>query len=207
MRLSAPEGVSLDYTRDQMQRVEENLQPLRESGEISNIFSISGFGSNTNSGFMVLTLAPWDERERSQDEIVEDINAAAQKVPALRGFAIQSNSLRIRGAGNGLQMAMVGSNHASLTQASLALVDKMEDSGLFDTPRLSDEPTQAQLSVIIDRERASDLGIDIGSLSSAMRALLEGRSVVDVFVDGEALPVKLTSTTRPIDDPTDLENI
>src|SRR3546814_15645606 len=40
-----------------------------------------------------------------------------------------------------------------------------------------------------------------------MRALLEGRSVVDVFVDGEALPVKLTSTTRPIDDPTDLENI
>ena len=207
MRLSAPEGVSLDYTRDQMQRVEENLQPLRESGEISNIFSISGFGSNTNSGFMVLTLAPWGERERTQDEIVQDINAAAQKVPALRGFAIQSNSLRIRGAGNGLQMAMVGSDHASLTQAAIQLVYKMEDSGLFETPRLSNEPTQAQLSVAIDRERASDLGIDITGLSAAMQALLEGRSIVDVFVDGEALPVKLTSNTQPIDDPTDLENI
>ncbi len=207
MRLSAPEGVSLDYTRDQMQRVEENLQPLRESGEIANIFSISGFGSNTNSGFMVLTLAPWGERERTQDEIVQDINAAAQKVPALRGFAIQSNSLRIRGAGNGLQMAMVGSDHASLTQAAIQLVYKMEDSGLFETPRLSNEPTQAQLSVAIDRERASDLGIDITGLSAAMQALLEGRSIVDVFVDGEALPVKLTSNTQPIDDPTDFENI
>lgn len=207
MRLSAPEGVSLDYTRDQMQRVEENLQPLRESGEISNIFSISGFGSNTNSGFMVLTLAPWGERERTQDQIVQDINAAAQTVPALRGFAIQSNSLRIRGAGNGLQMAMVGSDHASLTQAAIQLVYKMEDSGLFETPRLSNEPTQAQLSVAIDRERASDLGIDITGLSAAMQALLEGRSIVDVFVDGEALPVKLTSNTQPIDDPTDLENI
>ncbi|CAD7037475.1 AcrB/AcrD/AcrF family protein [Pseudorhizobium halotolerans] len=207
MRLSAPEGVSLDYTRDQMQRVEENLQPLRESGEIANIFSISGFGSNTNSGFMVLTLAPWGERERTQDEIVQDINAAAQTVPALRGFAIQSNSLRIRGAGNGLQMAMVGSDHASLTQAAIQLVYKMEDSGLFETPRLSNEPTQAQLSVAIDRERASDLGIDITGLSAAMQALLEGRSIVDVFVDGEALPVKLTSNTQPIDDPTDLENI
>ncbi len=207
MRLSAPEGVSLDYTRDQMQRVEENLQPLRDSGEIASIFSISGYGSTTNSGFMVLTLAPWGERERTQDEIVQDINAAAQKVPALRGFAIQSNSLRIRGAGNGLQMAMVGSDHEKLTQASIQLVHKMEDSGLFDTPRLSNEPTQAQLSVVIDRERASDLGIDITGLSAAMQALLEGRSIVDVFIDGEALSVELTSNTQPIDDPTDLENI
>jgi HAE1 family hydrophobic/amphiphilic exporter-1 len=207
MRASAPQGVSLDYTRDQLQRIEENLQPLVDSGEIQNVFSISGFGSNNNSGFMVLTLAPWDERERTQDQIVEDINAAAQRVPALRGFAIQSNSLRIRGAGNGLQMALVGNDYESLTSAALELVRKMEDTQLFDTPRLTNEPTQAQLSVAIDRERASDLGVDITGLSTAMQSLLEGRSIVDVFVGGEALDVKLTSTTRPIDDPTDLENI
>lgn len=207
LRLSAPQGVSLDFTRDQLQRVEENLLPLVDSGEISNVFSISGFGGSTNSGFMVLTLAPWDERERTQDQIVQDINAAAQKVPALRGFAIQSNSLRIRGAGSGLQMAVVGNDYNSLTTAAAEIVRTMEGSDLFDTPRLDNEPTQAQLSVAIDRERASDLGIDITGLSSAMQSLLEGRSIVDVFVDGESFPVRLTSTTRPINDPTDLENI
>lgn len=207
LRVTAPQGVSLDFTRDQMQRIEENLQPLRQSGEITNIFSISGFGSSTNSGFMVLTLAPWDERTRSQDEIASDINAAAQRVPALRGFAMQSNSLKIRGAGNGLQMALVGNDYNVLTSTAQKLVSQMEKSRLFDTPRLTNEPTQAQLSVSIDRERASDLGIDITGLSTAMQALLEGRSVVDVFVGGDALPVKLTSTTRPVDDPTDLENI
>ena len=207
LRVTAPQGVSLDFTRDQMQRIEENLQPLRQSGEITNIFSISGFGSSTNSGFMVLTLAPWDERTRSQDEIASDINAAAQRVPALRGFAMQSNSLKIRGAGNGLQMALVGNDYNVLTSTAQKLVSQMEQSRLFDTPRLTNEPTQAQLSVSIDRERASDLGIDITGLSTAMQALLEGRSVVDVFVGGDALPVKLTSTTRPVDDPTDLENI
>jgi HAE1 family hydrophobic/amphiphilic exporter-1 len=41
----------------------------------------------------------------------------------------------------------------------------------------------------------------------AMQSLLEGRSVVDVFVKGEAYPVLLTSSTRPLDDPTDLENV
>ncbi|MBR0555145.1 efflux RND transporter permease subunit [Ciceribacter sp. L1K23] len=207
MRASAPQGVSLDFTRDQLQRVEENLMPLVDSGEVLNVFSISGFGGSTNSGFMVLTLAPWEDRERTQNEIVQDINAAAQRVPALRGFAIQSNSLRIRGAGNGLQMAVVGSDYDSLTKAAADIVRAMEGADMFETPRLDNEPTQAQLSVSIDRERASDLGIDITGLSSAMQSLLEGRSIVDVFVDGEALPVRLTSTTRPINDPTDLENI
>lgn len=207
MRATAPEGVSLDYTRDKLQQIEERLQPLRDSGEIQNLFSISGQGGSSNSGFMVLTLAPWSERERTQAEIVKDIDRAAASVPALRAFTIQQNSLRIRGAGNGLQMALVGSNHEELTQSAIKLVDALRDSGLFETPRLNNEPNQAQISVTVDRERASDLGIDIRNLGTSLQSLLEGREIVDVFVDGEAIPVKLTSTTRPVDDPTDMENI
>ena len=48
MRVTGPPGVSLDYMRQQVMRVEQHLQPLIESGEIRNLFSISGQGS-TNS--------------------------------------------------------------------------------------------------------------------------------------------------------------
>ncbi|MBA4776049.1 MAG: efflux RND transporter permease subunit [Rhizobiales bacterium] len=207
MRVTAPQGVSLEYTRDQLQRIEENLQPLRDSGEIRNIYSITGMNGSSNTGFMVLTLAPWADRERTQNQIAADVTSAANRVPALRGNAMQPNSLRIRGAGNGLQMAMVGSNYAALTEATQKLLLSMEESGLFVTPRFDNEPNQAQISVSIDRERASDLGIDITGLSRAMQSLLEGRSIVDVFVDGDAIPVRLLSSTRPINDPTDLENV
>ncbi|MBY3156985.1 efflux RND transporter permease subunit [Rhizobium leguminosarum] len=207
MRLTTPQGSSLEYTRDKMQLVEEYLQPLVDRGDIRNIFSISGQGGSLNSGFMVLTLAPWGERDRTQTEIVGDINQAASRVPALRGNAISSNSLRIRGAGSGLQLALIGNDHEALTAAAAKLVQSLEATGQYDTPRLTNEPSQAQVSVAIDRERASDLGIDITGLSTAIQSLLEGRSVVDVFVDGESYPVLLTSTTRPIDDPTDLENV
>ncbi|MGO8148825.1 efflux RND transporter permease subunit [Rhizobium leguminosarum] len=207
MRLTTPQGSSLEYTRDKMQLVEEYLQPLVDSGDIRNIFSISGQGGSLNSGFMVLTLAPWGERDRTQTEIIRDINQAASRVPALRGNAISSNSLRIRGAGSGLQMALIGNDHEALTAAAAKLVQALEATGRYNTPRLTNEPSQAQVSVTIDRERASDLGIDITGLSTAIQSLLEGRSVVDVFVDGESYPVLLTSTTRPIDDPTDLENV
>lgn len=207
VRVTAPQGVSLDFMRDQMQRIEENLEPLRKSGEIANLFSISGFGSSKNSGFMVLTLAPWEERSRSQDEIAADVNAAAARVPAVRAFAMQPNSLRIRGGGSGLQFALVGADHQTLTSAASRLVAAMEESGRFDGPRLTNDISQAQLSVTVDRERAAELGIDFTGLSQALQSLLDGRSIGDVFVDGEAYPVKLTSTTRPIDDPTDLENV
>lgn len=207
MRVTAPQGVSLEYTRDQLQRIEENLQPLRDSGEIRNIYSITGMNGSSNTGFMVLTLAPWADRERAQNQIAADVTSAANRVPALRGNAMQPNSLRIRGAGSGLQMAMVGSNYPALTEATQKLLLSMEESGLFDTPRFDNEPNQAQISVSIDRERASDLGIDITGLSRAMQSLLEGRSIVDVFVDGDAIPVRLLSSTRPINDPTDLENV
>lgn len=207
MRVTAPQGAGLEYTRDQLQRVEEGLQPLRDSGEIRNIYSITGMNGSSNTGFMVITLAPWGERERTQNQIAQDVNAVAQKVPGLRATAQQPNSLRIRGAGNGLSMAMVGSNYQSLTEATQKLLLAMDQTGMFDTPRFNNEPNQAQLSVSIDRERASDLGIDITGLARAMQSLLEGRSIVDVFVDGDAIPVRLLSSTRPINDPTDLENI
>lgn len=207
MRVSAPQGVSLDYMQDQMRRIEEVLTPLRDGGEVTNLFSISGFGSSKNSGFMVLTLAPWGERDRSQDEIVRDMTRLTQGIPGVNAFAMQPNSLRIRGGGSGLQFALVGSSHEQLTEAAIKLVADLEADGSFDNPRLSNDISQAQLGVSIDRERAADLGIDITGLAQAMQSLLDGRSIGDVFVDGEAYPVKLASTTRPIDDPTDLENI
>ncbi|MFC3076419.1 efflux RND transporter permease subunit [Shinella pollutisoli] len=207
MRVAAPQGVSLDYAQQQMKLVEDKLRPLYDSGEIVNIFSISGQGSSANSGFMVLTLAPWSERERTQQEIVADINAAVRTIPSVNAFAIQPNSLGIRGAGNGLQVALLGNDYTKLGEASAKLQRAIEDDGRFDTVRLNYEANQAQLSVTIDRDRASDLGIDITGLASALQAMLEGTSVVDIYVEGQSYPVILSSTTNPINDPTDLENI
>jgi HAE1 family hydrophobic/amphiphilic exporter-1 len=207
VRIQAPQGVSLEYTQAQMRRVEDGLKPLVDNGEIANVFSVSGQGGSVNTGFMVLTLAPWSDRDRTQQQISADITKITANIPSIRAFPIQPNSLGIRGAGNGLQVALVGNDYAKLGDAASKLVRQMEDSGSFENVRLNYEANQAQLSVTIDRERASDLGIDIVGLSAALQAMLDGNSVLDVYVDGESYPVKLLSTTNPVNDPTDLQNI
>jgi HAE1 family hydrophobic/amphiphilic exporter-1 len=207
LRINAPQGVSLDYTAQQMRRIEELIKPLRDSGEIVSTFQNAGNNGSYNSGFMVMTLAPWDQRERSQQEITADINQLVKQVPAVRVFPIQPNSLGIRGAGNGLQFALVGNDRQALTEAAVKIIDKLRDDPRFQQPRLSVDPTQPQLSVVLDRERASNLGIDISGLADTQQAMLDGNDIGDVYIGDRSYGVKLVSTTNPVNDPTDLENI
>ncbi|WP_269583149.1 efflux RND transporter permease subunit [Roseibium sp. Sym1] len=208
LRISAPQGVSLDYLSQQMRGIEGLLEPYRESGEVTSIFSIAGARGSKNTGFMVMRLAPWEERTRSQQTILAEVNGLVRGVPGVRAFAFQPNSLGIRGAGSGLQFAVAGSNaYADLGDAAEKIIAEMEKDPRFRQVRLSSEATQPQLSVSVDRERASDLGIDINGLGSAMQAMLDGRKIGQVFINDQAYDVKFVSTTNPINDPTDMENI
>lgn len=207
VRVSAPQGVSIDYLASQMREMEALIQPLRDSGEVTGTFSLAGSGGQSNSGFLVMTLAPWNERVRSQQEIMGEINQRLQAVPGVRAFAFQPNSLGIRGAGSGLQFALVGNNYEQLGIAATAIIEELENDPRFTAPRLSTDVTQPQLSIEIDRERASDLGIDISGMAEALQAMLDGREIGEVFIDDRSYAVKLVSTTNPVNDPTDLENI
>lgn len=206
LSVSAPQGVSLEYTTSKMREIEALIEPLRASGEITNVFSITGFGSDSR-GFMVMTLAEWDARDRSQQEIVGQINAALGSVVGVRAFAIQPNSLGIRGAGRGLTFAITGNDYDQLEEVANAMVTRMEENPAFGQVRLEYETTQPQLFIEIDRTRASDLGIEIAGLGDALRAVLEGRSVGNVFVNDTRYDIQLLSTSDPVNDPTDLENV
>jgi HAE1 family hydrophobic/amphiphilic exporter-1 len=207
LRVNAPQGVSLDYLAQQMRGIEEMIQPLRDAGEIASVFAIAGSGGTQNSGFMVLSLAPWDQRSRSQREILTDITDRVEAMPSVRAFAFQPNSLGIRGAGSGLQFAIVGNSYTQLNAAAQATVADLEKDRRFRNARLTQETSQPQLSVRIDRERASDLGISIAGLSETIQAMLDGREIGSVFIEDRSYDVKLISATHPINDPTDLENI
>jgi hydrophobic/amphiphilic exporter-1 (mainly G- bacteria), HAE1 family len=206
LSVTAPQGVSLDYTQSKMREIEELIGPLRESGEITNVFSISGFGAD-NRGFMVFTLAGWDERERGQQEIVGEINGKLRAVIGVRAFAIQPNSLGIRGAGRGLAFAITGDSYDQLADVAERMVDRMREIPGMGQVQLEYEQTQPQLFVQIDRALAADLDVDIAGLGQALQAVLDGRQVASVFIEDTSYEVQMLSTSDPVDDPGDLENI
>ncbi|MBX2880859.1 MAG: efflux RND transporter permease subunit [Granulosicoccus sp.] len=207
LRISAPQGVSLEYTTTQLRKIEALVQPFVSNGEVQNVFSIAGRRGNNSNGFMVLTLKPWEERARSQQEIVSELNRKLGGVPGVRAFAIQPNSLGIRGAGSGLRVALAGDSYDSLSETAQQLKLALEDDQRFGRVSVSYETNQAQLALKIDRERAADLGIPIDGLAATMNSVLDGRKLGDVFIEDRAVAVKVISTTQPINDPTDLSNV
>jgi hydrophobic/amphiphilic exporter-1 (mainly G- bacteria), HAE1 family len=207
VRISAPATVSLDFTRTQMQRVEELVAPLKETGEVESIYSISGFGSSTSSGFMILRLAPWDQRERSQQEIVAEIDRLLVQVPGVRANVFQPNSLGIRGGGQGLRFAVVGDNYGRLSTAADAIKAELEQDEKWGRVSVSYETTQPQVTLTVDRERAGALGIDINGLGTTMQAMIDGSDVGTIFINDQSFSVRMTSTSSPVNDPGDLESI
>lgn len=206
MSLQAPQGVALDYTASRMQQVEDRLAPLRASGEVTSIFAVAGQGAE-NRGFMVLSLADWSARSRTQQEIAAEIGRLIAPVIGLRATTIQPNSLGIRGAGQGLSFALVGTDFAVLADTARALRDRMQDDGAFGQVRVAYDLTQPQLLLEIDRARAADIGVDLSALGPTLQAVLDGRTVGEVFQNGKSYDVRLLSRSDPINDPGDMERI
>ncbi len=207
LSVQTPQGASLDYTDSKMREIEDLVAPLRASGEVTNIFSIGGQGGSGNRGFMVVSLANWAERERSQQEIAAELEAGLAGIIGMRSFTIQPNSLGIRGAGQGLSFAIVGNDYGSLAESARLLVERLEENPAFGRVRLGYDTTQPQLFIEVDRDRAADLGVDITGMGEALQAVLDGRTVGTVFLDDDSYDVKLVSTAEPVNDPGDLERI
>ena len=207
IRVSAPPTVSLDFTQTQMQKIEDLMQPLVKSGEVKSIFSVSGFGSSTSSGFITLTLAPWEQRTRSQQQIGADVTQALTQVPGVRATLNQANSLGIRGGGQGLQFAVAGTEYTQLAATAQKIADKMGEDPKFGRVTVNYSATMPELTLSVDRDKAAALGIDINGLTTTMQSMIDGASVGQVFVGDSSYAVRMLSTTEPINDPGDLEGI
>ncbi|WP_332065412.1 efflux RND transporter permease subunit [Bartonella sp. CB189] len=205
--VNGPQGISTQYLNEQVKQIEESLQPLRDAGEVVNSYSIAGMGGASNRAFLILLLSSWEKRSRNQQEIVKDINEKVRKFSSVLVFVAQGNSLGVRGTGQGLQFAVLGDNYEKLQSVAGKLVSALQVDKHFVRPRLTVDATQAQFFIDIDREKASDLGIDVTNLANTLQAMLDGKKVGSIYVDNHSYDVKLISRKNSIHDPADLENI
>lgn len=203
-----PEGVGLSYVERQADRMENILVPLIENGEISSLYTVVGRW-DPNIVFMKAQLAPWNERTRNQQAISAELSPLFRELPGMNVNIFGGNSLNIRGASNGgLSVALLGTDYDSLFEAARALADAIRDDlDSVSRPRLNYEPSQPQLSVQIDRQRAADLDIPLDQLAQTLRVMVAGLRIIDLNADDQSVPVMLEAGTDKVDEPADLVNL
>ncbi|OSP54368.1 efflux RND transporter permease subunit [Pseudoruegeria sp. SK021] len=197
---------TIAYLDTQVALIEDILTPYRDSGEVTAVQSIIGVGGGT-SAFIIVRLPDWDARDRSQAQIVSEISEKLTMVPGVQASARSTNSLNIRGGGQGLQFAVTGNDVQAMTQAAATLVAAMGQDDTFFNPQLSNDSVQAQFEVRVDPDMARVFGLTDAEITKTVGAMIQGTTAATVFSDNIETDVTLVPGGPPIDDPSDLDSI
>ena len=204
---TGPDGVGIEFMDGELDEIEDVLEPYLESGVIRSTFSIVG-RYDPNRVRVTANLADWSERDQSQTEIVEQINPPLQDIPGSRTNARGRGTLSFGGGGEGLEVALTGADYPTIYDSALALARAIDTrSSILSNADISYQPTQPQVSIQIDRQRAADLGVDLDDLSQVLRAMVGGEEIVDLNVGDQAVPIFLTAQATQITSPSDLGNL
>jgi len=205
--IQGPDGTSLDYTDRQVIQVEDILRPYIENGVAQGLYSISG-RYDLNRGSIGMRLIPWEDREISQADIQNEIRDQLAMIPGAQSRVRSGNSLGLRGgSGGGLSIALTGPNYPDIAAAADDFARDLASIEGLSGVRVQYQATQPQLSIGVDRARASDLSVPMSTLSTTLRALIDEDEIAELTINDEAIPVVLQSATGSVRDPVDLMSL
>jgi HAE1 family hydrophobic/amphiphilic exporter-1 len=190
IQLRAPQGTSLAATQSILDHIAREVRDKVPGVEAT--LAIAGFGGqqSPNTGQVTVRLVPPDKRSLSQTEIIARTRRITgqmmkeQKGLFIGASAVSSISSAIGGGRSGsLAFYLSGPDLDKLDEYSKAIVDKVkQDPNIQDADRslvLGNPETR----VIIDRQRADDLGVKAGDIAQALSTMVAG-SKVSTFSEG-----------------------
>ncbi len=210
--MQAPEGASFDYTSEHMRQLERDvLFPMIEEGSVQFVLSRVPFSfaadTSMNTGMVIMVLAPWDERDVSADSVMARVSEGSTRLPGVIAFPLSPSTLGRSSSSRPVQLVIGGSRHEEVGEWQAEVLEAAsqlpELRGLLGSYR----PTQPQLRVEVDRDRAADLGVPVAVVGRTLETML-GSSRITTYEDrGEEYEVVLQAEEAQRASPTDLTNL
>jgi multidrug efflux pump len=210
--VNAPEGASFAYTEAHMNEIETRLMPLAQSGEFQRLLirAPRAFGGGTsevfNTGIGIVVLSHWDTGRRSGWDYMAEVRRRLSDLPGVRAFPVMRQGIA-RSTAKPVQFVIGGASYAQLAAwRDLLLAKIAANPNLIDVDHDYKE-TKPQLQVVIDRDRAGDLGVSIAAISRTLESKLGSRRVTTFIEDGEEYDVLVEGEEEMVRSPSDLANI
>ncbi len=186
MMATAPQPTNLDYLNTYTDQL---LTIFKDFPEYYSSFQINGF-NGVQSGIGGFLLKPWNERSRTQMQLLPEVQARLAQIPGLQIFGF--NLPALPGTGEGLPFEFVintANDYESLLEVAQRVKDRAQASGKFaflDIDLAFDKP---EVVVDIDRAKAAQMGVSMQELGGTLATLL-GESEINRFtLDGRSYKV------------------
>jgi multidrug efflux pump len=174
--VKAPQTSNLDYLE---QATGELYKVFSTVPEKEHVFTINGLGGDVRQAIAGILFKPWEERKRTQKQILESLQPKLGGVANALAIAFPLPSLP-GAAGGGPPVQFVVQTTADYQQLSQVLSEIQAEavkSGLFiftDTDLKFQTP---QVELKIDHDKANRLGISMQDIGGSLATLLGGNYV------------------------------
>ncbi len=178
----AAQDISFDAMANLQQQV---AAEIRRNPHVESVMAFAGAGGPTgalNQGRIFVTLKPRGERPDA-DTIVQELRPKLQNIPGIRAFVQNIPAIRIGGqlTKSVYQYTLQGASTTELYQWAPRVEAKLKTlPGLTDVT--SDlQITQPQISVKIDRNKASTLGVSAQAIENTLYDAYGSRQVSTIY--------------------------
>ncbi len=179
LQVSAPEGTSYDAMDGYMDQLVTVLMDSVPEKQVVLSITAPGFSNGSvNSGMANVRLSEPTERNRSQADIVQSLGKELQKKNFGKAFPIQEQTIAVKRSGSAFPVAFVLQNidFSKLQKVLPRFLDEANANKTFQGVDVDLKFNKPELSVNIDRAKASDMGISINDVSQTLQfALSNGR--------------------------------
>ena len=167
-----PLGTSLDTTREIVREFENII--TRDVTGYKDIIVTLGQGGNSNQGRITLNLPPFRDRERSAEEIQDQLRSYFDLFPGVE-FSFRTGGMGGMMGGAPIDIRVRSNNTAqgSETAEQIRRILQEEVPEALD-PQINISEGLPQVNVVIDRERAYSFGLDMAAIGQEIRANMEG---------------------------------
>ncbi len=204
----APEGASLDYTDGYAKEIEGFYQGVPE---IKNYFMVVAPGlqkpNPVNSALSFVSLQPWEERQRSQKEIIGSIMPRLLGLPGVMAFPISPPPLGQSFRDPPIQFVIQGSSYKELQELSDKFLAKVRDYPGLTNPDSDLKLNKPQLRIELNRDKIAAVDVKVEDIGRTLETLLGGRQVTRFKREGQQYDVILQVENRERATPADLHSI
>ncbi|BCV61217.1 efflux RND transporter permease subunit [Shewanella algae] len=209
LMVNGPEGASYEYIEAYMNEVEQRLMPLVDSGEIKRLLirAPRGWGGSANfsNGMAIIVLNDWGQR-RPAKEIINDVRARLADLAGVRAFPVMRQAFG-RGVGKPVQFVIGGPSYEELARWRDIMLEKAAENPNLVGLDYDYKETKPQLRVVIDKDRAADLGVSIAHIGRTLESMLGSRLVTTFMRDGEEYDVIIEGNRDSQNTASDMQNI
>ncbi|HEX6192021.1 MAG TPA: efflux RND transporter permease subunit [Chitinophagaceae bacterium] len=210
LQLSAPEGTSFDAMDKYVDRLSNLMMDSVPEAEVILSVTSPGFSGsgNANTGFVRVTLAPPNERDRSQKEIVNMVNRNLPRYNEGRAVAIEEQTISVnRRGGQPVSFVIQNNNFDKLTQILPKFLEEAKQSKVLLNADVDLKFNKPELRVEIDRLKAAELGVSVNDISETLQLAYSNRRLGYFTKDGKQYQVMGQVARSDRDDPNDLKTL